>query len=184
MSETFQVSATEHGVIRVFMVNLSAEEAARFAENPDGATPAPVNRALGVDELDHAYVELVALNNLAGVGLAGYLVEGLGVAEADVAPYRSRLNGMSGHVLIVLSKAFGGRAATITPVAPLKWIGTYTEEGASVKFAPLPSKGAEGNVVSAPTKAPKSDARVGGMIAMYALIAMFALVGLMIWVAG
>ncbi|HEV8035079.1 hypothetical protein [Yoonia sp.] len=184
MSETFQVSATEHGVIRVFMVNLGADEAARFAENPDATTPAPINRALGVDELDHTFVELFALNSLEGVGLAGYLVEGLGVAEADVAPYRSRLNGMSGHVLIVLSKAFGGRAATITPVAPLKWIGTYTEEGASVKFAPLPSKGAEGNIASAPTKAPKSDARVGGMIAMYALIAMFALVGLMIWVAG
>ncbi|KQI71589.1 hypothetical protein AN191_11400 [Loktanella sp. 5RATIMAR09] len=184
MSETFQVSATEHGVIRIFMVNLTADEAARFAENPDGATPAPINRALGVDALDHAFVELVALKNLDGVGLAGYLVEGLGVAEADVAPYRSRLNGMSGHVLIVSSKAFGGRAATIGPVAPLKWIGTYTEEGASVKFEPLPSKGAEGNVASPTTKAPKSDARIGGMIAMYALIAMFSLVGLMIWVAG
>lgn len=184
MSETFQVSPTEHGVIRIFMVNLSADEAARFIESPDGTSPAPVNRALGVDELDHTFVELFALNSLEGVGLAGYLVEGLGVAEADVAPYRSRLNGMSGHVLIVLSQAFGGHAATITPVAPLKWIGTYTEEGASVKFEPLPSKGAEGAVTGAPAKAPKSDARIGGMIAMYTLIAMFALVGLMIWVAG
>ncbi len=179
MSETFHVSATEHGVIRIFMVNLSADDAARFMQSPE-----EINRALGVEDLNEEFVELFALSTLDGVGLAGYLIDGLGVAEADVAPYRSRLNGMSGHVLIVLSRAFGGRAATITPTAPLKWIGTYTEEGASVKFEPLPSKGAEGAVTGSPAKAPKSDARIGGMIAMYALIAMFALVALMIWVAG
>ena len=137
MSETFHVSATEHGVIRIFMVNLSADDAARFMQSPE-----EINRALGVEDLNEEFVELFALSTLDGVGLAGYLIDGLGVAEADVAPYRSRLNGMSGHVLIVLSRAFGGRAATITPTAPLKWIGTYTEEGASVKFEPLPSKGA------------------------------------------
>ena len=184
MSETFQVGPTENGVIRIFMVNLTADDADSFLQASDADTPAPINRALGVDDLDPAFVELFPLSRLEGVGLAGYLVDGLGVAEADVAPYRSRLNGMSGQVLIVLSKAFGGQAATITPTAPLKWIGTYTEQGASVKFEPLPAKGAEGADTGAAGKAPKSDARIGGMIAMYALIAMFALVGLMIWVAG
>jgi hypothetical protein len=84
----------------------------------------------------------------------------------------------------VLSSAFGGFDATITPTAPLKWIGTYTEEGSSIKFAPLPSDAAKGTVGETPAKPPKSDARIGGMIAVYALIAMFALVGLIIWVGG
>lgn len=183
MSETFQVSATERGVIRIFMANLTTEQAASFTESPDEDTPAPINRALGVTYLDSDFVELFPLSNLEGVGLAGYLVEGLGVAEADVKPNASRLNAMSGQVLIVLSSAFGDFETTITPTAPLKWIGTYTEESANVKFEPLPSEGAKGTQ-GTPIKPPKSDARVGGMIAMYALIAMFAFVGLLIWVGG
>ena len=184
MSETFHVKATERGVIRIFMANLTTEQAASFTESPDEDTPAPINRALGVTYLDSDFVELFPLSNLDGMGLAGYLTEGLGVAEADVKPNASRLNAMSGQVLIVLSQAFGGFETTITPTAPLKWIGTYTEEGASVKFEPLPSEAAKGTLSQTAPKARKSDARVGGMIAMYALIAMFALVGLIIWVAA
>lgn len=183
MSETFQVKTTERGVIRIFMANLTTDQAADFIASPNEDTPAPIHRALGVTYLDSDFVELFPLTNLEGLGLAGYLVEGLGVAEADVKPHASRLNSMNGQVLIVLSAAFGGFETTITPTAPLKWIGTYTEEGASVKFEPLPSEGAKG-APGTPTKAPKSDARVGGMIAMYALIAMFAFVGLLIWVGG
>ncbi len=184
MSETFHVKATERGVIRIFMANLTAEEAESFTQSPDEDTPAPINRALGVTYLDSDFVELFPLSNLGGLGLAGYLTEGLGVAEEDVKPHASRLNAMNGQVLIVLSQAFGGFETTITPTAPLKWIGTYTEEGASVKFEPLPSESAKGTAAGAGGKPPKSDARVGGMIAMYALIAMFVFVGLLIWVAG
>lgn len=184
MSETFHVSATERGVIRIFMANLTTEQAANFTQSPDEDTAAPINRALDVTYLDSDFVELFPLSNLDGVGLAGYLTDGLGVAAEDVKPNASRLNAMSGQVLIVLSQAFGGFETTITPTAPLKWIGTYTEEGASVKFEPLPSKGAEGAPGTPNGKPPKSDARVGGMIAMYALIAMFAFIGLLIWVAG
>ncbi|MEL6684625.1 MAG: hypothetical protein AAFN63_05580 [Pseudomonadota bacterium] len=184
MSETFHVKATERGVIRIFTANLTTEQAQRFTESPDEDTPAPIHRALGVTHLDSDFVELFPLSNLGGLGLAGYLTEGLGVAEADVKPNAARLNAMSGQVLIVLSQAFGGFETTITPTAPLKWIGTYTEEGASVKFEPLPSDGAKGATETSSGKPAKSDARVGGMIAMYALIAMFAFVGLLIWVAG
>jgi len=35
-----------------------------------------------------------------------------------------------------------------------------------------------------PAKKPKSDARIGGMVATLALLVLFALVGLMIWIAG
>jgi hypothetical protein len=185
LSETFQIKATERGVIRIFMANLTSEQVAGFTEViDDGDTPAPINQALGVTYLDSDFVELFPLSNLEGVGLAGYLTEGLGVAKEDVAPNASRLNGMTGHVLFVLSQAFGGFETTLTPTAPLKWIGTYTEEGASVKFEPLPSEGAKGMQGAPDSKPPKSDARVGGMIAMYALIAMFVFVGLIIWVGG
>ena len=185
MSETFHVKAGERGVIRLFTVNLAADQIEGFTEPGfEDDTAAPIDTALGVTYLDGDFVELFPVSNLAGLGLAGYLQEGLGVAETDVKPHASRLNSLSGHVLIVLSSAFGGFEATITPTAPLKWIGTYTEEGAPVQFTPLPSEAAKGTLTDAPAKPPKSDARIGGMIAMYALIGMFALVGLIIWMAG
>ena len=184
MSETFQVKPTERGVIRVFTVNLPADHLSGFVEGADEDTGAPINDALGVTYLDTDFVEIFPLANLDGLGLGGYLVDGLGVAKEDVAPYASRLNSMTGNVLVVLSSAFGGFETTIRPTAPLKWIGTYTEEGASIQFEPLPSKSAEGSVAETPAKPPKSDARIGGMIATYALIAMFLFVGLLIWISG
>ena len=184
MSETFAVSATERGVIRVFMVNLPVDQLDGFYQASDDNSTSPLARALGVTTLDPEGVEVFPLSNLDGVGLEGYLTDGMGVATADVKPYASRLNGMTGNVAIVLSRAFGGQAVSLTPTAPLKWIGTYTEEGASIQFEPLPSGGADGSVAEPAGKPPKSDARVGGMIAVYALIAMFAFVGLLIWVAG
>jgi hypothetical protein len=185
MSESFQIKATERGVVRIFMVNLTANQIAALNDaTQDDEAPAAIKQALGVTQLDNKFIELFPLGNLEGVGLAGYLTDGLGVSKADVAPHASRLNGMTGQVLIVLSAAFGGKEATLTPTAPLKWIGTYLEEGANMAFEPLVSDAAKGTLDTKPTKPAKSDARVGGMIAMYALIAMFAFVGLLIWVGG
>lgn len=184
MSETFQVSANERGVIRLFTINLSSDQVADFYEPRSDDSPTRMNAALGVTYLDSNFVEIFPVSDLTGLGLAGYMVEGLGVADADIMPMRSRLNSISGHVLILPSTAFGGFEATLRPTSPLKWIGTFVEEGAPIKFEPLPSDSASGTTDGQTIKAPKSDARVGGMIAMYALIFMFVLVGLMIWVAG
>lgn len=184
MSETFQVSATERGVIRLFTINLSTDQIAGFYEPRPNDAPTPLNAALGVAYLDNNFAEIFPVSDLTGLGLAGYMIEGLGVAQADITPMRSRLNSISGHVLILHSAAFGGSPTTLRPTSPLKWIGTFVEEGAPVKFEPLPSDSASGTTDGQTVKAPKSDARVGGMIAMYALIFMFVLVGLMIWVAG
>ena len=185
MSERFDISPTERGVVRLFTLDLPPEQAAGFTEPDfDSDAPAPIDAALGVSYLDTDFVEVFPVSNLDGLGLAGYLVQGLGVPEAEVAADRARLNALTGHVVVVLSQAFGGHAATLTPKAPLTWIGTYTEEGASVKFAPLPSESAKGVITDAPQKPPKSNARISGMVAMYALLALFALVVLMIWVAG
>ncbi len=133
MSETFQVSATERGVIRLFTVNLPADQIAGFTETAPGDTLAPINAALGVSHLNSDFVELSPVSNLEELGLAGYLVEGLGIAESDVAPNRMRLNSLSGHMLIVLSAAFGSKETTITPSAPLKWIAGFV--GAGLTFA-------------------------------------------------
>jgi hypothetical protein len=61
-------------------------------------------------------------------------------------------------------------------------MGTYAEVVPSVRFTPLPSQSARG--VLAGGKPPMSDARMGGMVATVALLVMFGLTALVIWLAG
>lgn len=171
MSERFQVSATERGIIRVFAIDLPEDQV-------DGFDPAP---ALGVTALESQYVELFPVSDLKGVGLSGYMSEGLGVAETELD--KSRLDALDGHVLIVLSGAFGEQPVTLTPKAPLRWIGTYTEEHAPVQFEPLPDAAAQGQIAPEAKKRP-SNAALSGRVAMMALLVIFALTGLMVWIAA
>ncbi len=171
MSERFEISATERGIVRVFKVDLSEDQIESF-------DPAP---SLGVASLEPQYTELFPVSDLKGVGLSGYMSEGLGIADAELD--KARLDALKGHVLIVLSAAFGGEALTLTPKAPLRWIGTYTEERAPVQFEPLPDAAAQGQIAPDGRKRP-SDAAMSGRVAMIALLVIFALTGLMIWIAA
>jgi hypothetical protein len=180
MSERFEVKANEHGIVRLFTVDLPEAELEHFAE-VKGDGPSPLQEALGGDHLNMEFVELFPVSTLEGVGLAGYMVDGLGVAEAEVEEDRARLEALKGPVLIVLSSAFGGDAETLTPKSPLRWIGTYTEERAPVSFKPLPSESAKGATGG---KAPPSDAAMSGRVASIALLVLFALVAVVVWVAS
>ena len=184
MSDRFEIKPTERGLIRLFTVDLPQTGLKAFAEpgrEGDDDHPSPLQQALGAQSLDMELVELFPVSNLEGVGLPGYMIEGLGIAEADVEQDRARLEAIKGPVLIVLSSAFGGVAQTLTPKAPLRWVGTYAEERAPVAFQPLPSEGAEAAGVSKPGP---SDAAMSGRIAMVALLVIFALTALVIWVAS
>lgn len=173
MSETFDVKSTEHGLVRLFAVDLPPEKIESFdAED-----------ALGVKALDHAHVELFAISDLTGLGLSGYMNEGLGISRDDLDS--ARLDALTGFVLIVRSAAFRGQETTLTTKAPLRWIGTYPEESAPVKFEPLPSAAALGDVPPPPiTRKRPSDAAMSGRVAMIALLVIFALTALVIWLAA
>ncbi len=179
MSERFEIKENEHGVVRLFTVDLPEAELDEFADDSD--VPSALQEALGVDRLNMEFVELFPVSTLEGVGLAGYMVDGLGVSEAEVEEDRARLEALSGTVLVLLSSAFGGHAATLTPKPPLRWVGTYTEERAPVSFKPLPSEGAKGTTGG---KTPPSDAAMSGRVASIALLVLFALVALIVWVAA
>lgn len=185
MSDRFQIPALEHGIVRLFTVNLSADEIPGFSERGDidGNASWPLQDALGIKDLDEEFVEVFAIDDLEDFGLTGYMIEGLGIAEDDISRQRAQLNAIKGFVLIVYSAAFKGIAQALSPKAPLRWIGTYVEDREPVTFAPLPADSAKGNV-PAPAKASPSDAAMSGRVATIALLIMFALVGVMIWVAA
>ncbi|WP_299352535.1 hypothetical protein [uncultured Shimia sp.] len=161
-----EVTSTEHGHIRLFSVDLPSDDLAAFFTHSDQDVW-PFRDALGAKQLDEGFTEYFDVADLEGLGLIGYMTEGLGIDEDEVDEDAQRLSSLSGHVVIVYSSAFCGVAQTLTPRAPLRWIGTYREDGASVSFAPLPSKAAKGILASG---APKhANAHLNVLLAILAL---------------
>lgn len=146
-----QVSSTEHGQIRLFSVDVPPEEADAFFTQTDQGDW-PFRDALGAQDLDAARFEHFDVDDLEGWGLTGYMIEGLGIDEDEVDEDAARLSSLRGRMVIVYSSAFGGVDQTLTPRAPLRWIGTYAEDREPVSFAPLPSKSAKGTLAAGAPK--------------------------------
>ncbi len=178
MSDTITIRSTEHGVVRVFAVDLAAEQLTGF--NRQNGTW-PLQEALGAEVLEADHVDLFAVSDLDELGLTGYLEQGYGMDPEDLADMRVRLNALSGHVLIVTSRAFAGQAQTLKPRAPLRLIASFHENAAPVVFEPLPSKAARGTTGG---KAAPSDAAMSGRIASLALLVLFVLVAVVVWIAS
>ncbi|MBO9474265.1 hypothetical protein J7413_12005 [Shimia sp. R10_1] len=187
-----RVSATEHGLVRLFAVDLPPEQIAQFRDMPDDSEDSadwPVAKALGATTLDAEFVELFDLRDLEDLGLTGYMVEGLGIAAADVKEDAARLASQKGWMLVVLSSAFEGVAQTLTPKSPLRWIGTYKEETAPVQFSLLPDASAKGAPLPpeddpTPAPAPRSP-YLTLLVALVALPLCAAFLGLLIlWMIG
>ena len=179
MSERIEIKPTEAGVVRVFDVDLTAQEAEAFNRR-NGTWP--LRDALGAEVLDPEHVDLIQVEDLEGVGLVGYLEEGMGVAAAELADHRPALDRLSGTVLVLGSRAFGGAAQVVRPSAPLRLVATFTEDRPPVSFDPLPDAGAVRR--PEPGKPPPSDAAMSGRVATIALLVLFLLTGLVIWIAA
>lgn len=136
---TLTIPAHDRDGVRVFTADLTPEDLRR-----DKARLAEA--LLGDPHLDPAFIEIFDLADLSGVGLSGYLIEGLGVPEVALASDRARLDALKGPVLILLSKALHGREVALTPDPRLTLIGTYAEERAPVHFEPLPTAAAQGQL--------------------------------------
>ncbi len=179
MSDRIEITPTESGVVRVFDVDLDAEAAKAFNRR-NGSWP--LKDALGAELLDPEYVDLFQIEDLEGVGLVGYLQDGMGVAAAELADHRAALDRLAGTVLVLGSRAFGGTAQALDTRAPLHLVATFNEEKAPLSFDPLPDESAR--LDNKPQKAPPSDAAMSGRVATIALLVLFALTGLVIWVAS
>lgn len=189
MSSTMHIPALETGVIRLFVLDLPEDQIAGFttptSEGDDMQWP--LKDALGAKYLDAKFVETFPIGNLEGLGLAGYLMEGNDVPIDQIDPMRPQLNQLSGHVMLVSSSAFGGFAQSLQPAAPLRHIATFFTQGTPVTFKPLPDDSAQlgsGADEMKPAKKQPSQAAMMGRIATYALLFMFAITGLVIWIGS
>ncbi len=179
------ITATEHGVVRIFALDLPADEVDAFARQThdvDGDAHWLLKSALGATLFDEDFVEVIDVDELDGVGLAGYVEEGLGMPSAAVQQDRALLDGIKGTVVIVFSAAFGGFEQTLTPRAPLRWVATYQDNVDIPQMIPLRAESATG--VMAGGRPKPSDAAMSGRVATIVLIVLALLVVAMIWIGG
>lgn len=185
MTGQIDIPAHEIGLVRVFALSMDATAAQALKDNDATGGTTPQDRALG-GSVDSTRTEVFALSDLGDMRLPDYLLEGPGVTPESLDRDRAKLAALSGWVMIVYSSAFGGTAQTLTPAPELTLIGTYPQEGidwsGNVDLGTPSALPYQDN--AAPARKRPSDAAMSGRIATVALLVLFALVGLMVWVGS
>lgn len=158
MSDTIDIpqGGTE---VHVFALELDGPQAEDFVAEPDG-DGWPLKVALGAQALNATLVDYFPVSDLAGLGLAGYLIEGLGCEEAPVEADRAALDAVTGHVVILRPGAAGPQAATLVPRPPLRYIGSYPEARPETTMERLHTPSAEGTVQTQVTPGPAPTPRL------------------------
>lgn len=119
MTAPLTIPSGERGILRLFSLDMPGEQA-RFLSEPGAAA-----QMLGVDDLDPAQIDIISLDDLSDIGLAQYLMDGFSI-PADQIDIPA-LSALSGHVMLVRSRAFKDRATTLTPAPQLALIASFTE---------------------------------------------------------
>lgn len=118
--DPLSVSEHEFGTVRVFTTALDAEDASNI-------TAQNVHRLLGDVTLDAKKVQVVPTPALAGLGLTGYLREGYGVADEELAGRAAQLDAVTGLVVLLPASAFGGETQTLNPHPSMRFLGLFHE---------------------------------------------------------
>jgi len=189
--QLLSVDEDEAQIMRLFGVEEGSRAEEQLVEASASGPEALANVAgqlLGNQLLDPAWVELVDSNDVKAMGgISDYLKAGYDPPQSALEALEPALGSAPRRVLLALSRAFAGKAASLAPaagIAPLIAVSLlHTPEAAIPMAADEPAP-----VVAQPdTPAPKpakSDARVSGMIAMVALLAAAGLTALVVWVGG
>lgn len=165
-------------MVRLFAVDLSESDLKSFTRR-NGTWP--LRTALGADVLEAEHVEVFSVSDLSGLGLAGYLEEGMGVSSRELEPFRPQLAALDGAVMVLTSRAFGGTAQTIAPRAPLRLIATFSEDRPDVKFAPLPSASAKGTLAGPGDAGQSQGKRPGSLVLLLISALVLAVIAGILW---
>jgi len=191
MNETLAVPPGAFRVIWVFELDLPEAEVKPMLAEAEGREDAlaPILAALGVPGLAPGGVEVFQAGAFEGYGLSRYLTEGAGMEGEGVAAEAARLDALRGPVVLVHSAALPDGARQLQAVAPLRLVGRFAENlDLSVRTPPAADSAHPAVPDPQPEaeteRKPPSEAAQSGKVATLALVVLFALVGLMIWMAG
>ena len=127
--------------------------------------------------LDPAFVDVIKPGDLEGLGLSGYLEQGVGAARDTLRPDRARLDAIETPVVIVLSSAFRGKRVRMRPDPPLRWVGTWSETRSAPPKPPRQFHGVtDGEVSGSTPSAPGrgSSRLLQGIVIAVALVILVA----------
>lgn len=172
---TLTIPATDHGQLRVFATD------GDLPENVTAKTPQGLGSLFGAD-LNPDFVDVLRISDLDGMWLSDYIHQGYDMAPDLVD--KAAVDAITGTAILVLSRATDGVETTLKLADGLRHVTTYSPAAQIITPERLPDASAQGIINDPPVKSPKSEARMSGMVATYALLAMFALVALMVWVGG
>lgn len=170
------IPANDHGAIYVF--EIIGIPPADLGDKTDTALMA----VFGPVVLNTNYVDVITPGVLTDMTLPQFITHGYDMPVAD--DVAEELRSLIGTAVLVMSAAFGGQEVILGLPENTHLVTTLRETPAIKVIDRLNTASAKGALDSKPTKPAKSNARMSGMVATYALLAMFALVGLMIWVGG
>lgn len=165
--------------VHLFAVDLPEDDLWAFVTVDPDSGDLPLRDALGVDHLDETQIEGAVTEDLVGIGLAGFMTEGIGVDKGLIAPDRARIDALTGSVVIVKGAAFDGANVPLTPHAPLTHVGTWQMTPAASTMEPLESAAAKGTLPppAPPPPAPVApDRRPAWIIAGITLLILVAVV--------
>ncbi len=160
------IPADDYGQIRVFATDQPL--------TPDviEKTPRGLEYLFEAD-LNPDFVDIVRIKDLGDMQLSAYIAEGYDMA-ADLVD-KAAVDAITGYAILVLTRATSGIQTTLTLAEGLRHVTTYSPVARIDTPERLPDASAKGGLDQPAGKPPKSNARMSGMIAMYALLAMFAL---------
>ena len=171
------VTATEFGLVRLLSTELDPPDAAAI-------TAQNVHRLLGDDiTLDPAKVEVINSLVLEGLGLRNYLIQGYGVAEADLEGKAAALDALNGLIILIPSSAFMGVEQALDPNPAIRFIGVFHEEAAQPPDAMPPTASATGALappssklqMSQPARGRSWIGALGALLIAAALVLFFVL---------
>ena len=178
MTPDLTVHAHEAGILRVFALHPDRPDVARVLP-PNPLDMDHLTDLVGVNNLREEDVERVSTKDLGDLTLAEFLRIGHDIRSADLAPAAQRLDAAHGHVLLVHSRAFGGRDAVLTPADGVEFLGAFRRNDAPVTPLSVPER--ERPEILAPALDAAAPAKKGyGLFT--ALIALALVAAAALWV--
>jgi hypothetical protein len=169
MSTRLNITASEHGVVRLFAIDLDAQAAQTFDH-------AALAAALGITAINPKHADIIALEDLDELGIEGYLTLGMGIPADEIQPMRPQLNALKGTVALIRSAAFNGQATTLTPKSPLRWIASFGETPLDLTATPIHTASAQGYITGkTPPARPSNNKVLLWILAVFAVIVLITI---------
>lgn len=169
------IPANDHGKIRIFSLT------GRLPSGLIEKEPRALLGAFGTTALNPDYVDVVKIAALDDMTLHDLLVHGYDITPDPIDD--AALVGITDHAILIMSRATQGKAVTLELAPGIHHVTTCGDAAQLNVPTPLEADTAQGTLEDAPASR-KSDAAIGGRVAMFALIVMFAIFGLMVWIGG